>query len=115
MPTTTSFERGTIVLLPFPFSDLTGAKLRPAVIVSPLYPSDDLLVVALTSAGEALRPGEFPIQCWRQAGLLHPSFAKRALASVSGDLARKSLGRLQESDLARLEDALCLWLGLSMV
>jgi mRNA interferase MazF len=112
MPTTTTYKRGTVVLLPFPFSDLSAAKLRPAVIVSPQYPSDDLLVVALTSVGEVLRPGEFPIRSWRQAGLLHPSFAKRALASVSGDLARKTVGHLQADDLARLDEALRLWLGL---
>ena len=114
MPTTTSSNRGAVVLLPFPFSDLSGAKLRPAVIVSPPYPSDDLLVVALTSVGEVLRPGEFPLKSWRQAGLLHPSFAKRALASVSGDLARKFLGHLQGDDLAQLDDALRLWLGVGI-
>jgi hypothetical protein len=73
-----------------------------------------LLVIALTSMGDVLRPGEFPIRSWRQAGLLHPSFAKRALASVFGDLARKTLGRLERDDLARLDDALRLWLGLRM-
>jgi mRNA-degrading endonuclease toxin of MazEF toxin-antitoxin module len=91
---------------------MSGAKLRPAVVVSPEYPSEDKLVVALTSVGETLRPGEFPIRFWRQAGLLHPSFAKRAVASVSGDLARKSLGQLHKEDLARLDDALRTWLGL---
>ncbi len=112
MPITTIHNRGAVVLLPFPFSDRSGAKLRPAVIVSPPYPSDDLLVLAVTSVGEALRPGEFPIRAWRQAGLLHPSFAKRALASVSGDLVRKSLGHLHGDDLNRLDEALRLWLGL---
>lgn len=28
------FERGDIVLTPFPYSDLTGAKRRPAMIIS---------------------------------------------------------------------------------
>lgn len=60
MPTTISYNRGAVVLLPFPFSDQSAAKIRPAVIVSPYYPSDDLLVVAVTSVGEPLRPGEFP-------------------------------------------------------
>jgi mRNA interferase MazF len=112
MPTTTIYNRGAVVLLPFPFSDKSGSKLRPAVIVSPPFPSEDLLVLAVTSVGEALRPGEFPIGAWRQAGLLHPSFVKRALASVSGDLVRKSLGHLHGDDLIRLDDALRLWLGL---
>jgi len=112
MPTTTNFNRGAVVLLPFPFSDQTSAKIRPAVIVNPRYPSDDLLVVAVTSVGDTLRPGEFPIQFWREAGLIHPSFAKRAVASVSGELVRKQLGQLRESDLSKLDAALRIWLGL---
>src|ERR1700730_11033647 len=94
MPTTTLYNRGAIVLLPFPFSDQSSAKIRPAVVVNPSYPSDDLLVSAVTSVGDGLRPGEFAIQRWREAGLIHPSFAKRAIASISGALVRKSLGQL---------------------
>ena len=112
MPTTTNYDRGAVVLLPFPFSDLTSAKIRPAVILNPRYPSDDLLVVAVTSVGDALRPGEFPIQFWREAGLIHPSFAKRAVASVSGALVRKPLGQLRETDLVKLDAAVRLWFGL---
>ena len=112
MPTTTIYNRGAVVLLPFPFSDQSAVKLRPAIVVHPPYPSEDLLVVAVTSVGDALRPGEFSIQFWREAGLLHPSFAKRALASVSGSLVRKPLGHLRGSDLAQLDHALRLWLGL---
>jgi len=112
MPTTTVYNRGAVVLLPFPFSDQSSAKIRPAVIVSPLYPSDDLLVVAVTSVSEALRPGEFPIQFWREAGLIHPSFAKRAVASVTGGLVRKQIGQLRETDLAKLDAAVRLWFGL---
>lgn len=69
----TGYKRGSIVLLPFPFSDQSSAKMRPAVIVNPDYPSEDLLVVAVTSVGDVLRPGEFGIQFWREAGLIHPS------------------------------------------
>ena len=112
MPTTTTYNRGAVVLLPFPFSDQSSAKIRPAVIVSPRYPSDDLLVVAVTSVGDALRPGEFPIQFWREAGLIHASFAKRAEASVSGALVRKPLGQLRETDLVKLDAAVRLWFGL---
>jgi mRNA interferase MazF len=104
-------SRGAVVLLPFPFSDQSSAKIRPAVIVNPRYPSDDLLVVAVTSVGDALRPGEFPIQFWREAGLIHPSFAKRAVASISGALVRKPLGQLHETDLLKLNAAVRLWFG----
>jgi len=112
MPTTTNFKRGTVVLLPFPFSDQSSTKVRPAVVVSPDYPSDDLLVVAVTSVGEALRPGEFALDFWREAGLIHPSFAKRAVTSVSRNLVKKQLGRLQADDLAKLDASLGFWFGL---
>jgi hypothetical protein len=93
MPTTTLYNRGAVILLP--------------------YPSDDLLVVAVTSIGNELRPGEFAIQRWREAGLLHPSFVKRAITSVSGNLVRRQIGQLNEEDLANLDGALRLWCGLS--
>jgi mRNA interferase MazF len=59
MPTTTVYNRGAVVLLPFPFSDQTSVKIRPAVVAHAPYPSEDLLVVGLTSVGDTLRPGEF--------------------------------------------------------
>ncbi len=112
MPSTTTYNRGAVVLLPFPFSDQSSAKIRPAVIVSPSYPSVDLLVVAVTSVGEALRPDEFAIQFWREAGLIHPSFAKRAVASVSSALVRKPLGQMHGADIGKLDAAIRLWFGL---
>ena len=34
MPPTTGYSFGTIVLVPFPFTDQSGIKRRPAVVVS---------------------------------------------------------------------------------
>ena len=65
-----------------------------------------------TSVGDGLRPGEFAFQFWREVGLIHPSFAKRAIASAAGNLVRKQLGQLRESDLAKLDAALGFWFGL---
>ena len=42
------FVKGDVVVLPFPFSDLTTSKKRPAVIVAPLT-GDDVLVCQITS------------------------------------------------------------------
>jgi mRNA interferase MazF len=45
-----SIEQGAIVLVPFPFTDLTGHKQRPALVVSPngIHP-DDVILCAITS------------------------------------------------------------------
>jgi mRNA interferase MazF len=112
MPSTTSYSRGAVVLLPFPFSDQSASKVRPAVVAHAPYPSDDLIVVAASSERGTLRPGECSLGFWREAGLLHPFFLKRAVASVSKDLVRRQLGVLQAEDIAALERALRTWLNL---
>ena len=42
------FVKGDVVVVPFPFSDLTQAKRRPALVVSALE-SDDLILCQITS------------------------------------------------------------------
>ena len=34
MPSTTAYQFGDLVLVPFPFTDQTGIKKRPAIVVS---------------------------------------------------------------------------------
>jgi hypothetical protein len=34
MPSTTAYQFGDLVLVPFPFTDQTGIKMRPAIVVS---------------------------------------------------------------------------------
>lgn len=42
------FIRGDVIVIPFPFSDLTQAKRRPALIVADLE-GDDLILCQITS------------------------------------------------------------------
>jgi mRNA interferase MazF len=42
------FIRGDIVVIPFPFSDLTQTKRRPALVVATL-PGEDLILCQITS------------------------------------------------------------------
>jgi len=42
------FMKGDVVVVPFPFSDLTQAKRRPALVVSALE-GDDLILCQITS------------------------------------------------------------------
>ena len=45
-----SYQRGTVVLVPFPFTDLSGSKRRPALVVSPeSFHDEDLILCAITS------------------------------------------------------------------
>jgi len=42
-------KQGIIVLIPFPFTDLSGDKLRPALVVSNYLKGDDIIVVFISS------------------------------------------------------------------
>ncbi len=69
----TDFNFGQIVLMPFPFTDQTASKKRPAVVVnsSSYYRSrSDLIVMAITSQIHAKTFGDFVIADWKSAGLL---------------------------------------------
>lgn len=112
MPNMTSYDRGDVVLATLPFSDLTGIKQRPAVVVSAPHPSVDLLLLPLTSQLEHLQPGEFALADWKTAGLLFPSAVKRGLFTLDKACINRHFGRLAAPDQEGLNRALRLWLGL---
>src|SRR5256885_16159342 len=98
MPTTTVYDRGAVVLLPFPFSDQSSGKIRPAIVANPVYPSDDLLIVTTLL---------WPITRLRRrkalCSLLHCAssrFASRVRdfrGAVSGSKPRRRHGRLRRT------------------
>ncbi len=42
------FIKGDVVVMPFPFSELSGSKKRPALVLADL-PGDDILLCQITS------------------------------------------------------------------
>ena len=107
---TTRYKRGDILLIPFPFSDQTSAKQRPALVISSdpfQQEGPDLLLMAITSQiGGVLRLGEFLIRDWQPAGLLKPSAVKAAITTIEAKLIRRRLGRLLVHDLQQLDISL---------
>src|SRR5436853_370123 len=77
----TSYSINELVLVRYPLTDLTTAKVRPAVVVSAPHVSEDLFTVPLTSRTHGLLPGEFILQEWSSAGL-HGKDAGRWLRSM---------------------------------
>jgi len=77
MPPTTGYSFGDIVFVPFPVTDQTGTKRRPAVVVlTGRYNAErpDLILMAVTSqARPAGSGGEVPVNDWKAAGLIKPS------------------------------------------
>ena len=63
-------KQGTLILVPFPFTDLTSQKQRPALVISKAKNNGDYIVVAISSRKHTpafpietkdLRKGELPL------------------------------------------------------
>jgi mRNA interferase MazF len=105
------YEFGDVVLVPFPFTDQTSAKQRPAVIVSKRsynHARRDVVAMAITTN---LQPGELTITDWKTAGLLKPSVVKPIFATFEQAMVRRRLGSLAAGDLAALKKLIAAVLG----
>jgi len=110
MPPTTSYSFGDIVLVPFPFTDQTGIKKRPAVIVSSAaYHAGrrDVLIMAVTSqARPAGAIGEVQVKDWKGAGLIKPSVIKPVITTIEQTLVIRRLGQLKKEEQEALRKAI---------
>jgi len=98
----TLFKFGDIILVPFPFTDQSTSKKRPAVVISSAaYNADrpDLIIMAVTSQIKpAAIVGEVTIQGWQESGLLKPSAIKPVITTIEKTLVIHTLGQLKEDD-----------------
>jgi mRNA interferase MazF len=105
-----NYSKNDIILVKYPFSDLSISKVRPAVVVSAPHVSQDILITPLTSKTGAL--GEFVLSEWSAAGLNVATAVKRGLYTVHQSLVVKAIGKLADADAELLEKSLRGWLGL---
>ena len=100
-------DPATVVLVRFPFTDLSSAKKRPAVVLSSrdyAQRHGDVVLIPLTSvpqSDDALR-----LSRWQDAGLLKATWIKPIVATVSQSLIERTLGSLHDDDRLRIRDAL---------
>ena len=98
-----NYSKNDVILVRYPFSDLSNSKVRPAVIVSTTHISQDIIIVPLTSKTAQLLPGEFVLLDWLKEGLNVPSAVKRGLYTVENKLIIKVIGELLIVDAQKLE------------
>lgn len=111
----TSYKFGEIVLVPFPFTDQTAVKKRPAVIISSTaynLSRPDIVLLAITSQiRKPLKSDETEIVEWQQAGLLKPSIIKPVFTTIVASLVLRQLGDLEVADKTNLKAILQTILG----
>ncbi len=106
---------GDVVLVSFPFTDQSGVKKRPAVVVSgSTYNTGrrDLVIMAITSqVRQPLGFAEVFITDWESAGLIKPSVLKPVFTTIEQGLVVRTMGRLSASDLRSLREAIAQAIG----
>jgi mRNA interferase MazF len=106
---------GDVLLVPFPFTDQSGAKKRPAVVVSGSeYQANrrDLVIMAITSQVRApLGFGEAIVADWQAAGLVKISVLKPVFSTIEQGLALRMMGTLTKADQNTLREILAKVLG----
>ncbi|MCL4835264.1 MAG: type II toxin-antitoxin system PemK/MazF family toxin [Caldilineaceae bacterium] len=102
-----AFHRGDIVLLPFPFTDLSARKVRPAVILSSAayHASEpDLILGAITTnLAAATAPVDYILANWQSANLRFPSAFKPLLFTLQPASVLRGIGQLSRRDLAEVD------------
>ena len=104
------FSFGDVGLVPFPFTDQSGTKKRPAVVLSSAgYNTQrrDIVIMAITSQVRTpLDFGEAMVVDWRGAGLLKDSVLKPILTTIEQSLVLRVMGRLSAADIKTLREIL---------
>jgi mRNA interferase MazF len=105
-----AFRRGDVVLVPFPFTDLSGDKTRTAVIVSGKIihqATRDVILAEITSHFSApLRANSCLLNDWQTAGLKKPSVAKAVLFTLKITRILHRVGTITPPDMASVDKLL---------
>jgi mRNA interferase MazF len=109
-----AFERFAVVRVPFPFTDRTASKNRPALVLSDAVAFNAVaghsVMAMITSQGNAPWPLDCPINDLDAAGLPAPSMVRFKLFTLDDRLVRGELGHLAAHDVAAVRAKLGLLL-----
>jgi len=102
-----AFAKGEVVLIDFPFSDGSGSKIRPALIVR-IFREDVILVPITTNLyrtffSVSLADDDFSTGALRGPSLVRTDF----LITFHISLLLRQIGRITESKYDEVIDALC--------
>lgn len=113
------FERGKIILVPFPFTDLSSSKIRPALIISdPKHTDEDISVVFITSMlSKRTQSTDYHIKTthpdFKQTGLKIASTMRcNKIATLDKKIILGEIGFLSQSIQKAINQKIKLYLGI---
>ncbi len=109
------FERGKIILVPFPFTDLTSVKIRPAVILSKQEKrAPDVIICFITSKQKEKHSVSVLKKDAKKSGLKVDSWIRcDKIATLDKKIVLGELGALSKIHLAHVEKNIKITLGLT--
>src|SRR5262245_36034227 len=105
-------NRGDVVLVDWPFSDRTGSKLRPAVVVQADFLNgliDDTILVQITRTAHGIPGTEVTLDPVAEpaSGLLHACVASCFnFLTADSDLIDQRIGRLTDATIQQIDECL---------
>jgi mRNA interferase MazF len=107
-------ERGDLLLVPFPFTDLSAAKRRPVLALTSADSYGDFIALPVTSRPQAehglpiaatdMLTGTLPAASWIRTN---------RIVTLNASLVVKTVGRLAEPVVAAAVAQLCAYIGVS--
>jgi mRNA interferase MazF len=106
------FERGDLLLVPFPFTDLSAVKRRPVLAVTTADSYGDFIAIPVTSRPQAehglpltamdMLAGTLPAMSWIRTN---------RIVTLSASLVVKTVGRISERTVAAAVERFCAYIG----
>ncbi|MBZ9787861.1 type II toxin-antitoxin system PemK/MazF family toxin [Psychroflexus sp. CAK57W] len=98
-------KKGDIVLIPFPFTDLSGTKNRPAIVL--ISTDEDVTICFMTTQLKWKSKFDVRIKPSEVNGLKKESLIRlNKMATVNKDLVIGLLGHLEEKEVRNLNQSL---------
>jgi mRNA interferase MazF len=105
-------ERGDLLLIPFPFTDLSAAKRRPVLAITASDRYGDFIALPVTSRPQAehaialtaadLAGGSLPAASWIRTN---------RVVTLNSTLVVKSIGRVSDAIVTAAVHRLCAYIG----
>ncbi len=99
----------SVVVVPFPFSDLPHSKRRKALVLSTQEfnrKNGATILMMITSAAHTKWHLDVPVTAWDRAGLRKPCVARAKLFTLDNRLIIDRAGSLTAEDASSVRDAL---------
>jgi mRNA interferase MazF len=105
-------ERGDLLLVPFPFTDLSAAKRRPVLALTAADSYGDFIALPVTSRPQAEHGLPIAVADMVSGVLPAPSWIRtNRIVTLNGSLVVKTVGRVSEAVVAAAVARFCAHIG----